>query len=320
MKKITALSATLLLTLTSAGLMNSQAIAGEEPHLMNIENFAGVVIFETAPNQPLSVQIEQGKKIQASQSQNGIELKVTSNIGKLKNTSCNTRGTGLVVKIDGQKYYPEDLPILHIKGSDKDGLKISKSLITGRIGNIGGATLNLVGCGDLAIGNVAKGIELSNAGSGDLKIGNVGENAKINSAGSGDVLIGNIGQSAKLNLAGSGDVATGSVGEDAEINIAGSSDVLLGKIGNSASINIAGSGDVAIESAKYLKLEIMGSGDILVKGGKGEITASIMGSGDIAYRGTAVNPKIDIMGGGDINLGQIEGNAQITKNGRKILQ
>ncbi|KAF0114712.1 MAG: filamentous hemagglutinin/adhesin [Hyphomonadaceae bacterium] len=270
-----------------ATLTSSTLSAQAAPRLLEIDNFIGRIEMSTSNSPNMNVVVTPGRKANATTTINGNVTRVSGSFGRVRNINCNSNNGRTIITINGVNYAPEDLPMITATSNSAHGLRIRYSYITGQIGDIGGVTLGLQGCGDLVIGNVL-------------------HDAQINMAGSGDVRVGNIGGKADINLAGSGDAQIGNVGHNLEINIAGSGNLQTGNIGGETDLNIAGSGNADIASTPKLDANVAGSGDILVRGGRGEIEAMIVGSGDINYRGTAISPKIRILGSGAVNFAKTE--------------
>ncbi len=276
-------------------LIAGSAFAGPRPQILDIRGFVGVLEYRTSGHDELSLEIKQGRKIRANAIAFSKGMLVTSDIGRINNISCEKRGNDQILKINGQKYYPEDLPKIIAKGSDRDGLRIKNSEISVRAGDVGGAAIEVSGCGDIIIGNVKNSLELNGSGSGDFMARDVGKDALVDISGSGDVKLGRVGNFLSLNLSGSGDSE-------------------VGDIQGRANVDVSGSGNVEIASAKELQLQASGSGDIKVKGGKGAINARLSGSGDIEYRGTAVNPVVRSYGSGEVKFNNISGASDIRNN------
>ena len=268
--------------------------AAPRAQILDVNHFIGVLDYKTGRNDSLNVEIKQGRKIKANVLGFSKGFMVTSNLGKVNNISCQTRGNKMILKIDGIKYEPEDLPTIVAKGSDKDGLRIRNSHVVANVGNIGGATVDIAGCGDIVIGNIKHSLEVSGGGSGDFTARDIGQNANINISGSGNVKVGKVGENVKIELSGSGDAQ-------------------LGDVKGRAFIDKSGSGDIKIASVKELNINSSGSGDIEVKGGKGVLNAVVNGSGDIEYKGTAINPNVRINGSGEAKIHSFEGNQNIVK-------
>jgi Putative auto-transporter adhesin, head GIN domain len=252
----------------------SPALADQPARILEIDRFVGQIEMRTTPGAALNVQIQPGRKQTARQSQDNITLRVQGEFGNMRNTSCNVRNGKMVLRINGETYEEGDLPTLIVTGPTTVGLRIKKSDVTGRIGDVGGATLNLPGCGNLSIGNVRQDLEVNLVGSGNLEAGSIGRNTD-------------------MNLAGSGNIKTG---------------IVRGK----ADINLAGSGTITLASAASVEASVAGSGDIIIAGGRGTLKASIAGSGDIVHNGTAINPEVSILGSGDVTVKNTEGQMRRT--------
>ncbi len=153
--------------------------------------------------------------------------------------------------------------------------------VFGDIGRSASVELNLAGCGDWTIANVAGALEVSSAGSGDVRAGTAGS-ARVRSAGSGSVHMRALNGPLTAELAGSGDVRAVSVDGVVRARIAGSGDVRVeGGRSPEVSAQIAGSGDVRFGGrAERLEAMIVGSGDVRVREA-GSVSRRVMGSGDV---------------------------------------
>ena len=279
-----------ILLLGAAGLLftSCSADAGAPAKLLDVRQFVGIIEYKTDNKTPLKVEVVAGKKLSANVRAISNGYTVSTNIGKITDISCRGSGGGQDVKINGVYYKYDDLPKIIATGSSSDGLRIVESQVVAKIGDIGGVTINSVGCGDIVIGNVKHSLELSNSGSADFTVGNIGGSAIVKSVGAGDVKIGNVKSDLNLILNGSGDAK-------------------IGHIGGITNITSTGAGDIDLESAKSLFLTSNGAGDVEIKSGKGKINATLSGAGDLTYGGIAVDPQIESFGVGEIKLNKTEG-------------
>lgn len=67
-------------------------------------------------------------------------------------------------------------------------------------------------------------------------------------------------------------------------------------------VSYRGEGKVEISTPALSALEIEGSGDGIVEGGRGDQRLSVAGSGDLTWRGTAGRLEVSIAGSGDVRL------------------
>jgi hypothetical protein len=258
--------------------------------LLEIDRFVGQIEIRTAPGARFSVELIPGRAWNGNVRRDGVAIRVAGDGERLRMTRCEGGARDGVpslarVTLDGRTFAAADLPRLVVTGPDTMGLRIKRSILAGRVGDVGGATVEAVGCGDLEIGDVARDLELSAAGSGDVSVGRVGGALTANLAGSGGVRAGAVGGRTRINLAGSGDVAVASVGAT-EVNLAGSGDVLLGGGSGRLEVNIAGAGDVRHDGeAVEPEIAIIGSGDVSVARVRGAPSVSRMGTGRFAVDG-----------------------------------
>jgi hypothetical protein len=277
---ITTAKAAILLTaavgLGAASLAN--AAAGDAPRVLEVRDFAGRIEVDTSVGGPLRATVTPGTTgLGASVTPRGTDLVVDGDISN-RRMSCHSRDGQREYRINGRTYAADQLPVLRVTGDSGIGVRIVRSAVEGRIGNVGGATLSTIGCGDLTVGNVRR--------------------------------------DAEVNLAGSGNIALGNVGGDLELNLAGAGDVSVGTIGGRTEVNLAGSGDVRVaRSGRDLDISIAGSGDVRVAAGESQTDVSIAGSGDVEMAGTAIDPSVSIIGSGDVRLVTIRGERRFSRIG-----
>lgn len=119
----------------------------------------------------------------------------------------------------------------------------------------------------------------------------------------GDATVGDLDGPFTLDSLNSGEVTVGRV-TMARLNITGSGDVVVAGTSGDAVAAILGSGDVRIDRVGgALDARIMGSGDIQAGPVAGGVNAAIYGSGDIAVASLDGAAEAQISGSGDIDLG-----------------
>ena len=195
-----------LLTAAGAvGFASAQGVKTVGARLLELNGVAGQVEIRTSRDAQFNIEIIPGKKMSAQVERDGTTLRIKGPLGPNIRSNCNNWGNSAgrtqEITINGTRYSPDDLPRIIISGPDTMGLRIKRSLIRGVAGNVGGATIDHNGCGDLAIGNIFRDLEANISGSGNFRSGNVGGRVEANVAGSGDVQIGTIGTSLELNAA-----------------------------------------------------------------------------------------------------------------------
>jgi Putative auto-transporter adhesin, head GIN domain len=304
MKKILGLGFVGLALVSAAGIVgfaNAQGVDTSGARLLEFDGIAGQIEVRTTPGAQFNIEIIPGRKMTANVERDGTTLRIKGPLSTNMRSSCNNWGNASgapgVMTINGTRYEEGDLPRIIVSGPDSMGLRIKRSLIRGRAGNVGGATIGHSSCGDFALGNVARDLEASISGSGNFRAGNIGGRSEANIAGSGTVTLGSVATDLELNVAGSGDTAIGSVGGKAEINVAGSGDVEIASVSRLTEVNIAGSGDVNLRA------------------GRSELAVNIAGSGDVRHGGTVINPEISIVGSGDVIVARLEGSPRVSKLG-----
>lgn len=139
--------------------------------------------------------------------------------------------------------------------------------------------------------------EITLAGSGKISSAALARTASIVVAGSGSVETPNVaGESIDVNLAGSGLYRAAGNVSSLKLLIAGSGSAELDALkADSAKVTIAGSGSARFASDGEVNAEIMGSGEVSVRG-RARCTVSAMGSGKLncetaaSQTGTAETP------------------------------
>ena len=291
----------LLTAAAAVGLAAAQGVETSGARLLELNGLIAQVDIRTSPGAAFNIEIIPGRKLSAQVERDGTTLRIKGPMTRNARTTCNSRNNGAghiqVMSINGAQYTPEDLPRVIVTGPDTMGLRVKNSFIGGRVGDVGGATIDHSSCDSLTLSNVGSDLETNISASGDFISGNVGGRVDANLAGSGDVRLGNIRSDLKLNVAGSGDTRVGRVGGRVEINVAGSGDVKVASVSNITEVNVAGSGTVILE------------------GGRSQLSANIAGSGDIVHNGTAINPEVSIVGSGDVVVARLEGAPKVSKLG-----
>ncbi|GBF59399.1 hypothetical protein PbB2_03097 [Candidatus Phycosocius bacilliformis] len=269
--------------------------------LLELDGVVGQVEIRTSPGAAFNVQVIPGAKLSATTERDGITLRVKGPVTDGMRTNCSnyTRNGRRVeeIKLDGVRYGPADLPRIIVTGPSSMGLRIKKSLVSGQAGDVAGATITMIGCGDFSLGNVSRDLELALTGAGDFKVGSIGGKLSARVAGSGDNQTGPVRGNVELDLAGSGNAKIGAVGGDVEINLAGSGDVELA------------------QAQKALEINLAGSGNAWIKAGRSPLSANIAGSGDIRHDGTVINPQVNIIGSGNVTVAKLEGSPRVSKLG-----
>ena len=226
----------------------------------------------------------------------GISTRRIQNCGRTPTEfSAEVRGIGVVG--------PTQAPVITARVPKNVKLTTSGA-VSASVGPAAAAELELSGCGDVSVGDVAGVLKVDTSGSGDVTTG-AAQSAEISSAGSGDSIVGVVAGKVEISLAGSGSATVASGGGPLDVSIAGSGDVSVnGGAMQNADISIAGSGGVTIGgSVQTLEVSIAGSGDVDVKGAAQSVDASIMGSGDVTVASVSGGVQKSIMGSGGVTVG-----------------
>jgi hypothetical protein len=207
----------------------------------------------------------------AQQARNWSELKGFTAIDVAGPDDVNvTIGKTFSIRAEGD---PRAIEKLEIKVSG-DTLKIGRKNSTGfswdsdkgatvRVTLPAVSALDLTGSGNLDLDRAeGKSLELELTGSGNLKIGAIQvDSLDTDLTGSGNLSLAGTATTGKFSIAGSGDI-------DAD-------KLKLAK----ADASILGSGNIGFASDGPVSIDIMGSGDVTVKG-KAQCTTNSAGSGE----------------------------------------
>ncbi|MES1156513.1 MAG: DUF2807 domain-containing protein [Alphaproteobacteria bacterium] len=143
--------------------------------------------------------------------------------------------------------------------------------------------LEIGGCGAAEVERVVGAADVSTAG-GDMEVRlfDVGSIA-LREAGGGNVFLGAVRAGMDLSVAGAGDIVVTRADGPTNIAIQGSGDVVInGGHASTLSVAIVGSGDVVhLGEADRLDAATFGSGDVRVRQVNGPVTKRIFGGGDV---------------------------------------
>lgn len=264
----------LMILLASTG-MAVEGLASPAAHPLSIENVVARIEISPAQKDQIGVTITPGSAAIATPkafTRNGATwVEASDTYRKLRNISCQSSNGETRIRINNGAWVAvKDLPLIRITAPENTDLSVTDSMVILKAGNLGSAKLELQGCTDTLIGNVANALNVELSGSGNVMTGNAGS---LNAA-----------------LSGSGNGTFGSIASDARFEISGSGDL------TAASVN------------GQLSAEISGSGNILVKAGDvSALSAEIAGSGDITFNGKANSPRAEIAGSGTVRIKEVTG-------------
>lgn len=150
-------------------------------------------------------------------------------------------------------------------------------------------SVRVEGSGDVRVIGAAQGLQsVALEGSGDARFDDAeGDEARFELSGSGDLRLRRLAvRRAEFSLSGSGDVEVreGAV-FDASLSCSGSGDVSASQlITETAEVHTTGSGGVRVTARQRARVEVSGSGDVVVTGSPAECDARSSGSGDAVCR------------------------------------
>lgn len=195
-------------------------------------------------------------------------------------------------------------PQLVVAGETQEAIDAIKTRIKGDkliIENEGSTfSGNCVSFGDISVGHVGGRVHVNINGQnihigGNVNCGNFGravvgvalpEIPAVNLKGSGDITLLDLHQEGiELEIAGSGDITAFGQVESLTVAVAGSGDVDCSNLtANRASLSIAGSGDIEAFVRQSVTAQVVGSGDILVRGNPAQRTKQVVGSGGVKFK------------------------------------
>lgn len=282
-----------MIMLACAG-MAGDSFASPAAHRLSIENVVARVEISLAQKDQIGVTITPGSAAIATPkafTRNGATwVEAGDSYRTLRNINCQSSNGETRIRINNGAWVAvKDLPLIRITAPENTDLTVSDSLVILKAGNLGSAKLELQGCTDTLIGNVANELNVELSGSGNVKSGNAGSlNAAL--SGSGNGTFGSIARDARFEISGSGDLSAASVNGELNTEISGSGNILV-KAGDASafSAEIAGSGDITFNGkADSPRADIAGSGTIRIKEVTGAPKWSVAGSGEIYANGKLV--------------------------------
>lgn len=272
-------------TLAVLAALSAAGAAAAEPNIKIKDAAARVVVI---PENRSDIKVEfltTNASLPLTIHQNGEEVVVDGDLRMNKINGCNTREGKISVRIRGVGEVGYDnLPQIAVRTPMNVRVR-SGGAVFGDIGRSDSVNLANAGCGDWTIANTKGALTVSQAGSGDTRTGTA--------------------SSVDISIAGSGDVATQSIAGDFEANIAGSGDVRAASIGGKLDANIAGSGNITVAGgrSRWVKVNVMGSGDVAFNGEADSVEVSVAGSGDVRIAKVNGPVKKRVAGSGDVIIG-----------------
>ncbi len=147
-------------------------------------------------------------------------------------------------------------------------------------------TVRVAGSGDVTANGSAKSLDVDLQGSGEVKLGALTtKSAHVQISGSGNVEVAPEDAS-RVDVVGdgSGDFEASGTTSNLTVTVEGSGDMKLGRLAAGiVNVGIHGSGNAEIDPRDALKVEIDGSGDVILRNEPRKIETSIAGSGDIIH-------------------------------------
>lgn len=115
--------------------------------------------------------------------------------------------------------------------------------------------------------------------------------------------IGDIEAPLRLTVA-SASVSVGRVGST-DLTIDGTGDVRIRGVRGDLAVAVRGSGEVTVDSAEIgdLAVAISGSGDVVVEGRARTASLAISGSGDVRVKEVTARPRVSVTGAGNVAVG-----------------
>ncbi|MBX9747320.1 MAG: DUF2807 domain-containing protein [Hyphomonadaceae bacterium] len=293
------------LVTVAPGRMDAQVFAGTD---LRLKATAAVVTIVPEDRTDFSIEIDNSAGraplpvVTVNDGRINIDGQLRGRIGNCSAESVDLRGYGDIATAE--------LPRITIRAPRTLDIRRGGAGPT-EIGPTQELNLDISGCGDTTIGDVAGELNVDNSGSGEVTAGSAGS-LDLDLAGSGDVTVGAVANGADIDSAGSGTITLAALTGELASASAGSGSLLIqgGSISD-ASVAIAGSGDAAITaSIQSLDVAIAGSGDVTVTGPVEALEVSIGGSGDVDVNGVVGDVDAEIAGSGTVSVQSVTGSVR----------
>jgi hypothetical protein len=223
--------------------------------------------------------------------------------GRLRGRINGCGGEGVHLRGYGD-FTEADLPQIVLHTPRQVNLDVGGASST-QISDAEGVDVDLSGCGDTTIGQVAGALDLDVSGSGSVSAASAAR-LSLDLAGSGQAHFGPISESADISIAGSGEATLASLSGSFSGESAGSGRVTVeGGAITTADIEMAGSGQTHIAApVQRLSVEIAGSGAVDVTEPVGDVDAEIAGSGEVRLRSVSGSVSQEVFGSGKLDIGE----------------
>ena len=286
----------------SPGRMDAQTFAGSE---LRLRHLAANVTITPEDRTDFSVEIDNsgGRLPMPTVATDDGRLLIDGQLrGRIRD--CGEGGAATVRGYGDGETPAAELPRITIR-APRD-LRIDRNGAgTTEVGATQSLNLEVSGCSNTTIADVAGELRLDAAGSGDINAG-AAQSLDADVAGSADVVVGVVSSGATIDIAGSGSVTIASLTGPLNSDGAGSGSVTVnGGAVTLAEIDLAGSGDVSIAApVQDLNVSIVGSGDVDVAGEVGNIEADIAGSGGVSAQSVTGTIRQEVLGSGEVSVGR----------------
>lgn len=255
---------------------------GDAPTL-RLQDVVGVVEISTEPGAAFSATVADGavRPVDIRETGNGLVIEGDDVDG----ASCRSRNGRTQLRMKGGEMRPiGDYARITVTAPSDAALVISGGVLDARVGDVGSADVELTGCTDIRIGDIAGPATLTLTGSGDLETGNIGGATDAALRGSGDLTVGSVAGDFGADLRGSGDIQADRVDGAVRAELRGSGDIQVDDgMAPFIEADLRGSGDIEYGGvAERADLTLRGSGDIEIAAVTGEVSRSRSGSGDIS--------------------------------------
>lgn len=136
-----------------------------------------------------------------------------------------------------------------------------------------------------ARGFQGESMQLSLRGSGDVRFEGNFKQLKAKLHGSGDMNLSNLdSDQVELEVTGSGDLNAAGKAKSVNAKLKGSGDLNASNLTtDTAEVELIGSGNVDVFAKSNAKVQLRGSGDVMVEGNPAQRTVSTHGSGDVQF-------------------------------------
>jgi hypothetical protein len=188
-----------------------------------------------------------------------------------------------------------------------DAVIESGGFVHGVVARSQSLTLNIGGCGDWTVANVAGAMSANVAGVGDVRTG-ASRSAEVGLSGTGHLSVGRVQTQLVAHLSGAGSLSVREAGA-ADLSVSGTGGLTTGPIAGPLSVRLSGAGSLKTASVGGPVIaDVSGVGNVMIEGGHApSLGARVSGTGNIAFRGVADTLDASVSGVGSIEVARVTG-------------